>query len=550
VRLTGERLRLGDDKGRSNPWRMLVYLVLIVVGIVLLRMVNSGQVQPPFLPTPGPTRTAGSYAEEAEIHFAAGDLEQAIQAYATAAELELDDSALWGKLARVQCYSSDLLTTIDLRRERLAQARASIEKAVEANPESAFAHAVRTLVYDWSASAETRDSIGVGDVVRVQASLGEGGLILADVIELIDAFAAEDLQENVNDQTAVLFSGEVESVSPDAWVVAGRTVRIHSETVVRNPNRREAFLTEAETSALRARQLDPDDGLALAFYAEVLVDQQRFAQALDLARLAVESADTVAEPYRMDIHRVYGTVLENHGLYMRAVEEYRKAVEISPNLTFLYLRIGVNYRTLRDIESALGYFEKAARTNEQLGIDDPTPYLAIGKTYLQEGEFFIAAINIERALAIDPTNADFYGRLGIVYFKARNYESAIPVLRCALEGCSAQETAQLICDLAFAACEDGAPVDVEPKAVVGLPLGPNSLEYYYTYGSVLAAYGGHPAYPDACERAEAVFRALMSKYGDDPIVTEIVAEGRLICASPSPPPQPFPTSTAMPSESS
>lgn len=529
----------------------MVYLLLIAGGILLLRMRNTGQIQPLFLPTPGPTRTAQSYSEEAEIHFAAGDLNKAIQAYATAAELEPGNSELWAKLARIQCYSSDLLTTLDQRRDRLADARASIEEAMRVNPNSAFANAIRTLVYDWSASAETRASIGVGDVVRVQATLNEEGMIIADTIEMIDAFAASESQENVSGQAAVLFSGEVESISPDAWVIGGRTVRIRDDTVIRDPNRREAFLTEAETSALRARQLDPENGLALAFYAEVLVDQQRFAQALDLAKLAVESAGEAEGPYQMDIHRVYGTVLEYHGLYLRAIEEYRQAVEVSPNLTFLYLRIGVNYRTLRDMNSALEYFDKAARTNEQLGIQDPTPYLAIGRTYLQDGEFFIAAINIERALAIDPANADFYGRLGIVYFKARNYESAIPVLKCALGGCSEQETAQLICDLAFAVCDDeGQPVDVEPKAVVGLPLGPNSVEYYYTYGSVLAAYGGHPDYPDACDRAEEIFRALMSKYGDDPIVTEIVAEGRLICSSPSPPPQPFPTSTAMPSESS
>ena len=35
----------------------------------------------------------------------------------------------------------------------LADARASIDAAVKANPDLAYAHAIRALVYDWSASA-------------------------------------------------------------------------------------------------------------------------------------------------------------------------------------------------------------------------------------------------------------------------------------------------------------------------------------------------------------------------------------------------------------
>ncbi len=81
MRLTGERLRLGQGGKRSNPWRLLFYLVLIVGGFLLLRLEQTGRVQPLFLPTPGPTRSAQSFANEGEVHFSAGDLEKAIGAY-------------------------------------------------------------------------------------------------------------------------------------------------------------------------------------------------------------------------------------------------------------------------------------------------------------------------------------------------------------------------------------------------------------------------------------------------------------------------------------
>ena len=67
------------------------------------------------------------------------------------------------------------------------------------------------------------------------------------------------------------------------------------------------------------------------------------------------------------------------------------------------------------------------------------PYLEIAKTYTQQGEFFIAARNAEKALSFDPSNANTYGQLGIIYIKSRNYEGALPTLRCAVKGCSADE---------------------------------------------------------------------------------------------------------------
>ena len=421
------------------------------------------------LATPLPTRTALSYMQEGRAFFSAGDMESAIRAYKQAAELEPDNANIWGELARIQAYSSELLANPQSRRLRLAEAQASADKAVELAPDDSFVHAIRALVYDWAATAQ--DSVA----------------------------------------------------------------------------ERERLLTEAATSALRANQIDPDDPLGLAFYAEVLTDQQKWSQALDFAEQAVERMEGREEELgdlRMDIYRVHAIVLESLGLYRSAIEQYLKAAEITPNLTFLYLRIGANYRQLgasnpiqsqraQFMDLALQYFNRAvqinAQVNEDLRKQDPIPYLAIGKTYLQEGEFFAAALNIAKALAINPSDPDVYGRLGIVYYKARNYESAIPVLKCAVEGCSAEESQAILCELGYADCEsEGA--QLVGAQVVGLPLGSNSLEYYYTYGSALAFYSGSDLYPNGCQDAERIFRQLMESYGEDPVVAGIVAENRAICA--------------------
>ncbi|MCJ7512929.1 MAG: tetratricopeptide repeat protein, partial [Anaerolineales bacterium] len=400
MQLKGEQLQFGRNR-RLKYGRIAVLLGLIVAGAVLLWMVETSRIDPPFVPAPTPTRSAVSFAQEGEAHFSSGNLPEAITALQNAVRLSPDDGQLQAELARIQTYASELQPSLQQRRELLAQARETIDQAIQVAPEDPFAHAVRALTFDWSASAE-------------------GG-------------------------------GEL----------------------------REAYLAEAETSAVRALQLAGDDpvlhSLAQAFYAEVIVDQQRFVEAADLAAQAAAQA-----PNSMDVHRVYGTVLEANGLYRQAIEEYQRATEITPNLTFLYLRIGANYRRLRDIERALEAFDQAARINTQVEIQNPGPFIAIGRTYMQDGEFFVAARNVERALAIDEGNPEIYGFLGIIYYKARNYESALDVLRCAVDGCSQEDSRRMLCQFALG-CDPDDPQDaVAPlhgREVAGLPLGPSSLEY-------------------------------------------------------------------------
>ena len=529
MRLTGDRLKLSKGRGSSNPWRILVLLLLIVGGFLLVRAERQGDVQPLFSATPTATRTGASFADEARVHFFAGDLESSIEAYQEAVRVDPENADLWAMLARAQTYSSDLQTTLNLRRDRLEEARFSIDQANEVNPDNSFAHAIRTLVYDWSAAAEVKDTINAGDTVRVSATIGEGGRISANVIELEGAGGDETADPESETESNLNFSGVVETTGDESWVISGRTVNLTPRTVIREKNRRDAFLTVAEQAAVRAVQLDPENFLANAFLAEVYVDQGDVRKAADLAQIAVDLAveEGIERQFLMDVYRVYGTVLENQAWYRSAIEAYQEAASITPNFTLLYLRIGNNYRALADFDTALAYYDKAAKINTQLGIEDPTPYLAIGNTYARQGEFFVAALNIEEALSIDPSNPDIYGRLGSVYFRARNYESAIPVLKCAVRGCDEIESGDLLCDLKIYYCEPGSEMAGEiGVVVVGLPLSDASVEYYYTYGSALTFYAGIPG---ACEEAEEIFSELMAMYRQDPIVAAIVAEGRLVC---------------------
>jgi tetratricopeptide (TPR) repeat protein len=434
--LNGDEPTFRQATRRSNPYRLMFWAVLILLGISLLRGFDKGTVKPLFMATSTPTRTTDSYVMEGETHFQAGDLNKAIEAYQEATRLDPDDPQLWSKLARIQTYSSNLLTTDEEKRQRLKDGLDSVDQAAKLAPDDSDVRAIRAFVLDWNASSTL------------------------------------------------------------------------------NPDQYEDWLTEAEQEAVRALSLDNTNTLALAFYAEILVDQQKLLQALEYSQQASERGESL-----MDVHRIQGYVYETLGEYNLAIQEYKKAIDIMPNLTFLYIQVGKIYRHLQLYPQSLDYFDKAAKKNQQLGINDPIPYLAIANTYAQQGEFFAAARNVKKALLLNPSSPDVYGQLGMVYFKSRNYESAIPAFECAIKGCSTEKSCEV------RQCDPETDAQYEIK---GLPLSDSTVTFYFTYGSVLA--GLHRPADDYCVQAGEILAQVRAKYIDDPTIMSIVEDSEAICA--------------------
>ncbi|MGD0003848.1 MAG: tetratricopeptide repeat protein [Anaerolineaceae bacterium] len=435
--LTGKKPTFKSNGSGANTYRLLILLILVLGSFFLLRALSDKQIRSPFDPTPVPTRTANSFVTEAEARFNAGDLNGSIAAYKQATQLEPQNVQIWSKMAQIQVYSSNLLTTDDERRTRLQEALSSINQAVKVAPDDSTAHAIRAFVLDWNSNS----------------------------------------------------------------ALAG--------------DQSDTLLAQAEQEAVQALQLDNQNTLALAYYAEILLDQQKWMQADQYIQQAIER-----DPSLMDVHRVNAIVLESFRDYNGAIQEYEKAAEITPNLTFLYISIGTNYRFLKQYDRALEYFDKAARIDDQLQIKDPIPYVAIGKTYTQTGDFLVASLNMRKALTYNPYSPDLYGQLGIVYFHARNYETAILALKCAVRGCTAQES----CDLRQ--CDPATDPQV---TVQGLPLSDNTVVYYYTYGSVLT--GMHTPTSDKCTEAVQVLAEVRAKYADDADIMSIVQANEQVCAS-------------------
>ena len=445
-----------NRRAESSVYRMFFWAILTLSGIWLIIQLRQGDIKSPFQAAPTPTRTSNSYALEGDAQFTAGSLDNAISAYRESVRVDPNNAQAWAELARIQAYSSTLLTTDAERSARLNETLLSAKQAVALAPDDSTTHAVLAFALDWNADPSLLDDAHIQDLLR-----------------------------------------------------------------------------QADLEAVRALQLDSSNTLALAYYSEILVDEQKWTQAEQYITQAVNR-----DPSLMDVHRVYAYVLESLGEYNLAIQEYDKAIAITPKLTFLYLRAGANYRQLgfkslnedtqkQLFESSLEYFAKAASINSVLNVKDPVPYLSIAKTYSQEGEYFIAARNIQKALSFQPSNADIYGQLGIVYFKSRNYEGSIPALQCAVEGCSGENSC---IGRGLTACDNQDPA----VQVTGLPLSLSTVDYYQVYFSVLAALG--PRDPSYCPRAiKTIAQVRASGYESNrPDITTNITAAELEC-SPSAP---------------
>ena len=454
-----QRRNIFRRRDESNVYRMFFWVILILGGIWLIRSVRQGEIKPLFLPTPTPTRFAQSYSIEGDALFTAGKLE--------------DSTNPEGR--------------------KIPGAITAYREAVKVNPNDVDAWAKLSRIQTYS----TAQLIKREDIL----------------VRLDEAIASAEKAVEVNPDNS--YAHAVYSFALN-W----------RASFVADDRERQALLTKSEQEAVRALQLDNTNTLALAFYAEVLVDQQKWTQAQQNIEQALERDSSL-----MDVHRVHAYVLESLGQYALAIEAYDRAITIAPNLTFLYLRAGAGYRRLafdspneqvqRQLyEKSLEYFAQSARINEQLGVQDPVPYLSIARTYSQMGEFFIAIRNVQRTIEFQPDNPIFYGELGVLYHKNRNYETGILALKCAVRGCTAEES----CD-GRGGC---GPNDTEAE-VKGLELDAGTVYYYDVYASELAALSTPKK--SYCDEALAIAKIIEdSIYDEDPNIAADIVVVRTICS--------------------
>ncbi|HUN22645.1 MAG TPA: tetratricopeptide repeat protein [Anaerolineales bacterium] len=295
---------------KDSPVRIVIYLAFILAGVYVLWGMRQGSFSPIGVPTPTATRSALSFAEEAEAAFSAGRLTDAVLAYQQAHQAEPNNVDYLINLTRIQTYAGDALGAADAARTAIVIA-----------PESSMAYAVLAFALGSSGNYEE------GETAAVKAIQLDGNNALAH------AYYAEILTETLN-WTRASESAELALQLNASLMDVHRVYGKYLEYVGAYED---AILQYKQAATINPNLPSLQLSLGLNYRAleeyEVSLEYFRRAQALDPLKI---------EPY-LYISRTYFQT----GDYQRATQWLEDATQVA-------IQINADSKVLADIFGRLG----------------------------------------------------------------------------------------------------------------------------------------------------------------------------------------------------
>jgi tetratricopeptide (TPR) repeat protein len=252
----------------------------------------------------------------------------------------------------------------------------------------------------------------------------------------------------------------------------------------------------AEAAIGQAIELDHNNAVAYAIYAEILLDQGNYEDietAIQMSRRAQELAANTLET-----HRIRGYVLFYTANYQDAITEYQAAIAINDKLWDLHYSLGAIYKAVGEYDLAVQEMLVAVALNPT----NPDILTEISRTYAAVGQFGKAIQYAEQALSIQPSNPRLHGNLGVMLFKSEEFTRAVTELAFAVQG---------------GALTDGTVVQ-------GLPLSPGRVadDYYSVYALALTSL-------DRCAEAVPIMQLILSNIAEDQVAYYNAVQGMDYC---------------------
>jgi tetratricopeptide (TPR) repeat protein len=209
-----------------------------------------------------------------------------------------------------------------------------------------------------------------------------------------------------------------------------------------------------------------------------------------------------------------------------AIQEYKLALQINPNLALLWLEQGSYYRALSLKEDAIEAFTRAITLNPS----DPEPYYLISRTHATFGEYPKALQYAKSAVQNAPEDPYMRGNLGVMYYRNFEWTNAVKELGLAIFGGTTEDGIKV----------EGLTINGEGRIT----------EFYFTFGLALAR-------TNQCGDALKIVQELQAKVPTDEIAIDAANRAIEICqenlnnpptSTPVPTqPEPASTETAVPS---
>ena len=167
-------------------------------------------------------------------------------------------------------------------------------------------------------------------------------------------------------------------------------------------------LSKALEASAQAVRLAPDDDVVLSNQASLLYQDGKTAEALStLAR-------AVALSPRDAVNRAFlGKLMVQSGKGKEGLDELSRALRLNPKNAFVLGQYGIAKYTVkegRDVEAAKKSLEGALQGDS---LRYPEFYFYLGRIYLDKNDAKNAKSNLAKAVALEPTQAEyrlFYGR--------------------------------------------------------------------------------------------------------------------------------------------
>ncbi len=194
--------------------------------------------------------------------------------------------------------------------------------------------------------------------------------------------------------------------------------------------------TNADDSLKKALSLDPANGQAHAYNAFLYgkMYENNAGPHPDPVQTAIDESNAAISlaPNSLEAHwaRGYILTLTSPDNLPLAIEQYKEAIAINPNIAMLHLELGVAYKGNTNIEEALQEYVLANTYNPT----DYLPELYSSRADILIGEYDKAIQWAEEAVQDAPDNADLYGNLGYMLYKRERFDDANEQLALAIEG--------------------------------------------------------------------------------------------------------------------
>ncbi len=185
------------------------------------------------------------------------------------------------------------------------------------------------------------------------------------------------------------------------------------------------MLIEALNEINKAVELDPSSAEAYAYQAEILFDLVNYEQADE----AIDNA-LLTNPDSVDVQRIAGYLMEFRGYRQEAIDHYKTAIRLHPQLAMLHHSLGRTYIGAGEIDLAIDSLETAV----ELDSENSEYLYFMGYAYFTIGERELAADYFKQAVELRPDYPAAHCQLGLIYYQQRNWEGAIPELETGVEG--------------------------------------------------------------------------------------------------------------------